>query len=678
MSKFASCYGLALAAVCTLIALVNNLGLNGSPLNLWAVGYFLFAVLLGLYSRTVGLSILIFLLPLTPTFNKQLALLIPWLEAQRTLSGNDLIAGFVVGAVLRWLMLPIKGRIAFTLPPAIGIFSIILTASVILAINRNLWQAASIFSFSGLLFNVTHITHITWKDDFYPLVDLMSYGLAIAFFACALQILKTDTKAQEKIFKPLLWSVIVSALWAIFQAKTGLGSVHPGEVNKFFNGLGFIGAGFQPDLHAFSGLMLLGAVGALGCFLLTENKISRLLITTAIISGWIGLIISSSRGSMILALLFYCLLGVVLIWRQNKKYFYVMLGFSIVTLLAVYFLHFKTTHILPVWMTSRIDGLSALLAGNNEALNIKLGYRPEIFQAALRMFDFFPIMGLGQGSFNRMSGVAGFSESKLLLSLGGENAHNYFLQRLTETGLVGFVSLAAVVLVPVMFTQSRKALFPVLMMLIAFGLGNLYAHSLLVRVNLFLLAGCLALLYVMAQASTDPALESGTQELSKLWGSKRMFWVVVVCVVLITILAGREIYASFNRFPYQYGLLCHEPKALKTGDWSPGRMLLSPPKEAVGLELVVRNVQPNVDRAPLFMTVAQSQPPVSAASGVIRYYFSAEMPQTVHVYFESLGMREPSELALTLSRCFTPKNLGVNTDSRRLGVVIDSYRWKTN
>lgn len=684
-ARVASWYALAFAGICTLVVLGNHLshGVSGIPFHAWI--YFFVALLLGWCSRTFGLSIVIFLLPLTPTMNQQLAAIIPLLEVKRSFTGYDLVAGFVVGCVVRYLTLPTKGRPSWVLPPAITFACIVLTASVVLAIARNFWQAASVFSLAGLKYNALHLFSVGWRDDYYPLVDFISYGLAAAFLACALQVLSEDERPEDKILKPLLWGVIVASLWSVVQSKTGLGLPHSSASgNRYYQGFGFAGTGFQPDIHAFSGHMLLGAVGAWGCYFLRETKISRWLITAAILMGWVGLAVSKSRGSALLACSFYLLVAAWWLWHRNKTYLFMVTTAIFFGMGAVYLFHRWGMSIIPLWLIQYVEGLPRLHINNLEALNTHFGNRAEIYRAAIRMFDAFPLMGLGQGTFYRMSGTLEFARSKFLAAIDGENAHNYFLQILAETGVIGFCTFAAVIIIPLVRARLSLQLLPVVTMLIAFGLGNIFAHSLLIRENFFLFAACIALLYTCSQRCADCAIEQQSvnqrSEILKAWCLKRQHfkqWIFLLSLVLVAFIM-REVYLSFSKFPYLYGSKCYVATNLKIGDWSTGVFILDVPDDVSGLDLNIRESQPPVAGAPLSFAISGRYSSASEQQKTLRYELGSVNPQSIFVSLDAFGNTRPKQLSFTVSRCFTPKNQGINVDPRRLGVVIENVLWKRN
>jgi hypothetical protein len=220
-------------------------------------------------------------------------------------------------------------------------------------------------------------------------------------------------------------------------------------------------------------------------------------------------------------------------------------------------------------------------------------------------------------------------------------------------------------------------------MLIAFGLGNIFAHSLLIRENFFLFAACVALLYVQAQRSIDAVATENAErycESVRCWhlNPKNLKRLALAFCLMMAALIIREVYASFGRFPYVYGVRCYAPTTLKTGDWTSGTFILDVPSYAKGVELKIRETQPAFDRVPLFLLVSVQQASTTIAQKTLRYDLGVNAPQNIVIPIDSFDVKAPKTLVFTTSRCFTPKNLGVNADPRRLGIVVEKVLWRTN
>jgi O-antigen ligase len=111
------------------------------------------------------------------------------------------------------------------------------------------------------------------------------------------------------------------------------------------------------------------------------------------------------------------------------------------------------------------------------------------------MFSENPIFGVGQGNFFRLSSNIEISHSLYLAQSGGDNAHNYFLQTLAETGLLGALVFAIAIGWPIYRQKHVADIAAPVFAIAAIALGNLFSHPLLIRPNLILFAVFLALMY---------------------------------------------------------------------------------------------------------------------------------------------------------------------------------------
>jgi O-antigen ligase len=190
---------------------------------------------------------------------------------------------------------------------------------------------------------------------------------------------------------------------------------------------------------------------------------------------------------------------------------------------------------------------------NNFAqINTALSERPAIWLAALRMWLAFPLFGVGQGDFGQLSPLFNFGNFAVLRE--GENTHNYFLQTLAETGLVGVLAFVLVIIAPFFLVKDMRVLYPAAIALFSLFLGNIYAHSFLVRENLFLAAIFLGLMY--SYVPQEKLLVSPYQ-LLRAWKPHHLWkWIIAITCLTFIGLGTREIYTSFYRFPFEYGSAC--------------------------------------------------------------------------------------------------------------------------
>ena len=550
--------GCAFATISVLSVFYNAIEPVQSPAFWCSLSYLCFAFLLGWFASSGGVASLTFLLGLAPALNNAVSAVLPVISLPIAINGATLAVGFVVGESCR--RLTARRSLAQSYPKLaswglsieINCFLVFIAISTAVAITRNLWVMGSTASLGSLWFNILHLKLSSWHDAYYPLNSAFSFGIAFALVNAVMHGLQGSKNKAANIIKPLLLGVIVSAAWGLVQNRTGLGLPHSSASgNRFTQGLGFAATGFQPDIHAFAAHMLIGAVGAWGCLFLPSKQISRLFMALAIAMGWVGLVISKSRGSMTLAVLASVGSLGVLLFRKSKLYFFATTTVLLFSVLSIYVLHRWGLSIIPLALIQYSESLPKLSIHNLAALNEHFGYRLEIYHAALRMFSAFPLMGLGQGEFYHMSSIGAFAQSQFLNRIHGENAHNYFFQVLTETGLIGFILAVAVFIKPLMTGGAWRICLSSLFLFVSFALGNIFGHSFLVTENLFLSATVFALFCIQVESyncltvKTDPLVYSASNRSS----IARRASLVFICALVI-FFASQEVYRSFGKFPY--------------------------------------------------------------------------------------------------------------------------------
>jgi len=387
----------------------------------------------------------------------------------------------------------------------LGLLVIVLTVSTAMAVTRNL-QVANLLEVSPLevLKQLVHFKLINHPNNYAPLVDLLTYSFAVLAICVLVPILKTfDLQEREVIiFNPLIISLILSALWGILQSVTGLG-LSQITLDYRQTSLGFGAQGFQPDIHAFAGVMLLGTVGIIA-FVKKTQKRDALLGYVCLALCWIALILSKSKATFIFAVA-ATLVFMVGTQRSRGVTIKEIVFIASLAVVGFAFVLFITNNF--VW----IEYLVQQLSPNNwsrENFNRAFVYRPEIFRAAWYMFSDSPIFGVGQGNFFRLSSNIDISHSLYMAQKGGDNAHNYFLQTLAETGLVGASAFVLAIVWPFYHVDRFAKIAAPTLALLTIALGNVFSHPLLVRPNLILFAVFLAMLYASIDTNTSRSTPS--------------------------------------------------------------------------------------------------------------------------------------------------------------------------
>jgi O-antigen ligase len=627
----------------------------------------------------MGLMACIFALPLIPTFTTQLLAFTGYGRiASSQLAGWDLTLGLAVGTGLhhtRWLseqsnVKSLRSKLAERLPWPLAAVFLFLTLSSVVAIARNLSQTQSSFNLQGLLFNLLNIRSIDWHNDYRPLVDWTSYGCALLFFVFAWNILKEAKDRNGTIFKPLIAGVVVSALMGIVQSQTGRGL--PWFFHFFrTDSWGFVALGFQPDLHAYAGLMLVGAFGLFGyAWSLKTSWLQAGIFSIVIPLSWIGLFLSKSRASLGVAVLVPFIL--ILLWRYRHNQALWRLLLWILFLLAALA---SVASVFPSLLFESLRSVSNFLGFIDwNAINLKLTYRPEIFIAATKIFLLFPWFGLGLSEFFRQSANYDLTKSYFLsIEQNGENAHNYFLQTLAETGFLGTCLFALVFLYPLIVTVKRRSLVPAGIALVAIFSGNLFAHSLLIRENLLLTASFLALLYASIQTNNSQNIQAGfVHRLQQyaLFTQKA----IVILVLGIGLLTGKEIYQSFTKFPFTVDTQCMKARPLTSDGWTSGQYVQALTNNARSVTFNIAGDLPNIERRPLAgdIKIMNDKKLVVLENAFV---LDSVAPRSISVAIPQVSsdLGSSYKVVLSVDRCFVPRNFGV-ADDRRLGVRLESVQ----
>lgn len=643
------------------IHILINIGIYS---DLISVLFFLFFFLLG-FCGSFASSLFLFVLPLLPDISNQLSILIPYLNISHEYLVFKGIAGIYFATAIKAFF---KKRFThnFNLPWQAALPLWFITLSTALSIIRNLWQSGNTFSFYGLLFNIFNFPLNSWHDAYHPYTVWLSYCMAGAFITTLLFHLKFKEDPDRFIFQPLMLGLFFSACWGIFQALTGLG-LDPNKTGGGRLGIDPGVYGFSADIHAYAGLMLLGALGLWAYFATLKNSKCRIFISILIVICWIALWLSKSRASILIALFaafFYFIYWVI----QNKNNHRLMLLVGFVCIFSTVSLFFLWQHL---WLSNLVLFINSLTSIDSDSINRLLAHRPEFFQAALNMFTEYPLLGVGLGNVYRLSANETLSGSSYLALIGGENTHNYFLQTLAELGLVGACSLAFALLTPLFIVSKRSLTWPAYCAFGSLCLGNIFAHSFLVRETLMIGASFIALAYIHATKSPSSIVANSSKSRSPF-----LYTALGVLLLCAVSLSSIEAYRSFYRPPFLFGSQCYIDRPLTSDNWTSGLFSIPLPRDKNGVRLYLSETSPDALIRPLGGTLIISD---SAGQKIAEQYvlWSNSGPSVIEVRLDiqpavsNLMLNNQLQAQLKLSRCFIPRNLGINIDNRLLGVRIN-------
>ena len=681
-----SAFGLICVLLASLAVLANNLHYLGQHERTLSLILFVLAFGSAFLPRPWGLMGVLFLVPLSAGLHRQLEAVFGLQFMALTNTGLDLVAGLFLGTVLLESLRQRTTKNSIvelfkTMPWILGVALFFIAASTWMAIARNLWMSASGTTLNALTYNLIHFRPIDWRADYFPLADWIAYSLAGAMVLLVLMNLRAcNSKNKDHIiFRPLLTGLFVAAIIGLIQSVTGLGL--PVEMLSFRkDAFGFAALGLQPDLHAFAAHMLLGVVGLWGYFLVCKTTLERRWILAVTLISFVGLIASKSRASLIIALITLCIGGCVYLARIRHRYFrsiVLAVLVSIATVLLSLWIYLEKGYSVGGmhWINELFIQLRTRDLTSLSDLTGIFGSRIEIWRAANNMFSAYPLIGVGQGEFYRLSSNISFSRSYFLERNGGENAHNYFLQTLAENGLVGIGLFAAIFLIPWILTRNCRLLYPATIAILSLFLGNIFAHAFLVRENLLVCAALLGLLY--SQALVVPNNESiPFMAISRQWK-----FVVIGTAISILVASIYEFQSSFQQKPFLRGIDCYRvPLPITPDGWTSGAWEERLPSEKRKVILRLEPGRPNLAQLPLLVDLTfysweagKGKVAVATVTKEISNNEVVELGLSLPTSFERTSNMVTARLEL--AHCFTPRNLGISVDDRRLGVQVRQIEW---
>jgi len=683
--RFLAGFGLLCAFIASLAVLGNDAYYFAHHGVTPSVALFLFAFIIGLSSEVWGLALVVALLPLTAGIPNLLNTLLGTNALAMPNPGLDLVAGLLFAHLIKVVMSKfrqdqdsLKGRSSLfaSSPWPLGLVMLVITASVVLAISRNLYLSATSTSLRGAVFNLMHFRPMDWRADYLPLGNWVAYALAVGLIILVIAKLKAidSEKRNSWIFRSLMLGLAISAITGLIQAATGWSL--PETLLQFRkDAFGYAAMGLQPDLHAFAAHMLLGVVGLWGYFLVCKNRTEKFLIVVTFLLCSAGLVASKSRASLLIALSALAILGLIYFYRRSKKIFLISI---IVFVIAIGIIVLFAGSIPGLaWVGELATQIQSRRLNSLSDLGGMMGSRFEIWSAVANMFSAYPLMGVGEGEFYRLSSNISFARSEFLQLNRGENAHNYFLQVLAENGLVGIAVFMIAFIIPYRDCQNKQWVLPACIGLVSLFLGNIFAHSFLVRENLLLGATLLGLLYSFSGVG---AANAAITHLPAAPGGIRLLGLSAVFVLLVGV--AIEVISSFGKIPFKAGADCFvKDVSPYPDDWTSGAWEELLPKGAKSLELVALpnriNIRKHTISGRLEMLVwipGRGKVPVNVRD----YEWTTNVPMILHLDMPTEYDDSPyiKSARLQLNSCYTPRNLGVNTDGRRLGVQIENVRWK--
>lgn len=566
----------------------------------------------------------------------------------------DLVCGFFIGLHFgRKFRVPeVKkvyspGALSFCLI----LFLAICSVSSVVGVFRNFYSSASYFSVRGFMFNVINFRTVSFIDDYKPLHDLIFYGVASAFSLVVCRQNLCFDSAFRYIIRPFVASGLLIALYGIVQRFSGIGFSRDAVVRGINS--------FMPDLHSF------GAFIVMPMFIVVmllqqsfKDGIKRWGIQIIIFATMmVALFFSASKATIGFAFVFALILIFKSFFARVLDRTRVFLATTLIITLCS-FIYFALTNHLGGFDISNL--FVNPLKMDFPQLNSLLSYRPEIWLAAFHMYKDFIFLGLGQGLFFRYSSHSGFSNSPFLVGVGGENAHNYFIQKLVETGILGFLPFVLLLLI---YRLNREQRFQNLGNYILFALlaGNMYGHGLLIS-EIFLVA--FGFLGLCAGGVGLPNVPLNLRSSFTL----RVSLAFLGLILLVSIV--KELKSAFNRFPFQWGESCFRVAEVSPNQRSAARVLVSLKGLSGRVKLPLILDYHDAERRPVELNFYSD--PGKRTEKVHSIWLSRPGAQEIELD-EAPVLKINSNggvVEIVASHCFSPKNFGLTLNSGTSGFRV--------
>jgi O-antigen ligase len=607
------------------------------------------AFVVSIFSTRAGLLATVLALSTTPALHQQINALFGTKLGVWTYPGVDAAIGFIAAWTVKGGLQRVRPALTSLAAGPLLALHLWVTLSAGVAIARNLWQSASEFSWRGLASHAWLLRRIGLQDDYLPIRDVFFCTVAIVLLFSVFTVV---SRAGRRLVCGLAITVLVGAT-----ANAGFAVWQKATRNGWFLGYpGFEINAFWPDLHAFGTFMAMALAVAVG-LLATRRALlpERTFTIAALLAAAIGLYLSGSRSTLLIVSL---LLVWVALWTSLKLRGLrraVPVGLVVVVLVCLEWIFSRGYR--GVSLASLNAALGSLDFGS---INRALSQRPEIWGAALDMYSNFPLFGLGQGVFYRLSSIEAFSGSPTLISLGGSGAHNFFLQSFVELGPVG-LGITIVAAAPYLRMGGLNLRLVSFYALAGVAVGNLYADTLLIR-ELTMLTAIFAGSYLWeAQMLTG----DGLQPLSPSTVRR-----VTIALLALSLVALVEAALSFDRYPFIYGLRCQEERPLAWDKWTQGTLRVEARQGSTAVNLTLLADRRDLARRPLEVVVAVVDEAAAVLhTQVVRFDRPDEGPRDVAL---PLGASPGGKLFLELkpSHCYVPLNVGRGHDGRHLGVRV--------
>jgi len=153
--------------------------------------------------------------------------------------------------------------------------------------------------------------------------------------------------------------------------------------------------------------------------------------------------------------------------------------------------------------------------------------------------------------------------------------------------------------------------------------------------------------------------------------SRVLLSALAISGLLVAYFSVREITRSFSKFPFTYDTQCYKSKPLDADGWMTGLYEVRMPPTTRQVTFEVKNLPPDIVQRPQTVTlsIVRGERDLLASRNVT---LTSAGPLSLTIGLPD-GQRvegESTRAVIRLDKCFIPRNMGINADGRRLGLML--------
>lgn len=502
------------------------------------------------------------------------------------------------------------------------------------SIQLNLFTSASFTSFKGVLFNLANSSILIPLHDFYFFREMSILFSSILIGSSCVKIVNKGSDFKSIIAEPIFLSGTIFALFGLTSRYIEVGFYQLGFANGGINSL-------FPDIHSFAGFGIINLIIGLKLISDSNPKINYRILYLGASTLLIAMSIFLSKSKFSILIVTIIIVGYIYSILSKKIYLKrLFLGSILFGISGLLYLDHSFNFLgSDVSILKNLSNLNNYLSYNQ--FNSILSHRPEIFLAALNLFLYFPIFGIGSGNFFRFGKELELGNSVHLNSFNGENAHNYFLQVLAERGTIGLIIFLFLCLIIFYNRKSDgKLSYPFILFLGVIS-GNLFGHNLLIFYFQILF-------WIVLFGSID------FRSIDKNRISKVPLY-SILSIGLVAVFYLEE--SIFRKDKFEYGRYCYKEQIFDDHATS-GKVIFNSLAPKNG-----KNIEP-IQKASIENSVKLYK---AKPNG-----FEEKNNSNIFTFFakNSIRIENLRSEEIYISNCYVPINFGENMDLRRLGFRI--------